>query len=55
MDQVVKKAKEGFGQIFDKSLHDLVRGIRSHKDDEVKINSLYQILKINFLLLGEIY
>jgi hypothetical protein len=36
MDQVVKKAKEGLGQLFDKSLHDLVRGIRNHKDNEVK-------------------
>jgi len=35
MDQVVKKAKDSFGQIFDKSLHDLVRGIRNHKDNEV--------------------
>jgi hypothetical protein len=36
MDQVVKKAKDSLGQIFDKSLHDLVRGIRNHKDNEVK-------------------
>ncbi|CAF0958357.1 unnamed protein product [Adineta ricciae] len=36
MDQVVKKAKDSFGPIFDKSLHDLVRGIRSHKDNESK-------------------
>ncbi|CAF1649209.1 unnamed protein product, partial [Didymodactylos carnosus] len=36
MDQVVKRAKEGFGQIFDKSLHDIVRGIRNHKDNEAK-------------------
>ena len=36
MDQVVKKAKDSFGQMFDKSLHDLVRGIRNHKDNEVK-------------------
>ncbi|CAF1002600.1 unnamed protein product [Adineta steineri] len=36
MDQVVKKAKDSFGQMFDKSLHDLVRGIRNHKDDESK-------------------
>jgi hypothetical protein len=35
MDQVVKKAKDSFGQMFDKSLHDLVRGIRNHKDNEV--------------------
>ncbi|CAF1508925.1 unnamed protein product, partial [Didymodactylos carnosus] len=35
MDQVVKRAKEGFGQMFDKSLRDLVRGIRNHKDNEV--------------------
>ncbi len=36
MDQVVKRAKDSFGQMFDKSLHDLVRGIRNHKDDEVR-------------------
>ena len=36
MDQVVKRAKDSFGQMFDKSLHDLVRGIRNHKDNEVK-------------------
>ena len=36
MDQVVKKAKDSFGQMFDKSLHDLVRGIRNHKDNEVR-------------------
>ncbi|CAF3480966.1 unnamed protein product [Rotaria socialis] len=36
MDQVVKKAKDSFGQMFDKSLHDLVRGIRNHKDNEAK-------------------
>ena len=42
MDQVVKKAKDSFGQIFDKSLHDLVRGIRYHKENEV-------ILSIEFL------
>lgn len=35
MDQVVKKAKDSFGQMFDKSLHDLVRGIRNHKENEV--------------------
>ncbi|CAF1217682.1 unnamed protein product [Adineta steineri] len=36
MDQVVKRAKDSFGQMFDKSLHDLVRGIRNHKDNEAK-------------------
>ncbi|UJR37094.1 hypothetical protein I4U23_029798 [Adineta vaga] len=36
MDQVVKKAKDSFGPMFDKSLHDLVRGIRNHKDNESK-------------------
>ncbi|CAF1227393.1 unnamed protein product [Rotaria sp. Silwood1] len=36
MDQVVKRAKDSFGQMFDKSLHDLVRGIRNHKDNETK-------------------
>ncbi|CAF4308980.1 unnamed protein product, partial [Rotaria magnacalcarata] len=36
MDQVVKKAKDSFGPMFDKSLHDLVRGIRNHKENEAK-------------------
>ena len=36
MDQVVKRAKDSFGQMFDKNLHDLVRGIRNHKDNEVE-------------------
>jgi hypothetical protein len=39
MDQVVKKAKDSFGPIFDKSLHDLVRGIRNHKENEVCMNN----------------
>jgi AP-3 complex subunit delta-1 len=39
MDQVVKRAKDSFGQMFDKSLHDLVRGIRNHKDNEVKFST----------------
>lgn len=38
MDQVVKRAKDSFGQMFDKNLHDLVRGIRNHKDNEVKLS-----------------
>jgi len=50
MDQVVKKAKDSFGQIFDKSLHDLVRGIRNHKDNEVNYLFIFKF-KINFLLL----
>jgi len=33
---MVKKAKDSFGPMFDKSLHDLVRGIRNHKDNEAK-------------------
>ena len=36
MDQVVKRAKDSFGPMFDKNLHDLVRGIRNHKDNEVR-------------------
>jgi AP-3 complex subunit delta-1 len=36
MDQVFNRAKDSFGQMFDKSLHDLVRGIRNHKDNEVR-------------------
>lgn len=54
MDQVVKKAKDSFGQIFDKSLHDLVRGIRYHKDNEVIIKLIF-FCEIIFLTLGEIY
>jgi len=47
MDQVVKRAKDSFGQMFDKSLHDLVRGIRNHKDNEVKIfqECLFEYIK----------
>lgn len=36
MDAAIRKAKDSFGQIFDKNLHDLVRGIRNHKDNEAK-------------------
>jgi hypothetical protein len=47
MDQVVKRAKDSFGQMFDKSLHDLVRGIRNHKDNEVRISEHFQF-KIDY-------
>lgn len=36
MDAAIRKAKDSFGQIFDKNLHDLVRGIRNHKNNEAK-------------------
>ena len=36
MDAAFKKAKDSIGQIFDKNMQDLVRGIRNHKDNEVK-------------------
>ncbi|CAF0737741.1 unnamed protein product [Brachionus calyciflorus] len=36
MDAAIRKAKDSFGQIFDKNLHDLVRGIRNHKEHEAK-------------------
>ena len=56
MDQVVKKAKDSFGQMFDKSLHDLVRGIRNHKENEVKLLLIIFYGEINSkLFLGEIY
>lgn len=37
MDAAIRKAKDSLGQIFDKNLHDLVRGIRNHKENEVSI------------------
>lgn len=33
----LKKVKGSIDRIFDKNLQDLVRGIRNHKDDEVKV------------------
>lgn len=36
MDSALRKAKDSIGQIFDKNLQDLVRGIRSHKENEAK-------------------
>jgi AP-3 complex subunit delta-1 len=36
MDAAIRKAKDSIGQIFDKNLHDLVRGIRNHKENESK-------------------
>jgi AP-3 complex subunit delta-1 len=36
MDAAIRKAKDSIGQIFDKNLHDLVRGIRNHKENEAK-------------------
>lgn len=35
MDAAIRKAKDSLGTLFDKNLHDLVRGIRNHKDNEV--------------------
>ena len=35
MDAAIRKAKDSFGGMFDKNLHDLVRGIRNHKENEV--------------------
>ena len=56
MDQVVKKAKDSFGPIFDKSLHDLVRGIRNHKENEVRIPSISTRKRLNkFRVLVEVY
>lgn len=36
MDAAIRKAKDSINQIFDKNLHDLVRGIRNHKENESK-------------------
>jgi hypothetical protein len=36
MDAAFKKAKDHIGQMFDKNMHDLVRGIRNHKENESK-------------------
>ena len=36
MDAAIRKAKDSLGTIFDKNLHDLVRGIRNHKENEAK-------------------
>lgn len=36
MDAAIRKAKDSLGTLFDKNLHDLVRGIRNHKDNESK-------------------
>lgn len=36
MDAAIRKAKDSIGTMFDKNLTDLVRGIRSHKDNEAK-------------------
>lgn len=36
MDAAIRKAKDSFGTLFDKNLHDLVRGIRNHKENEAK-------------------
>jgi AP-3 complex subunit delta-1 len=37
MDAAIKKAKDSIGQLFDKNMQDLVRGIRNHKENEVFI------------------
>jgi len=55
MDQVVKRAKDSFGPMFDKSLHDLVRGIRNHKDNEVDIRLFIFIFFIFFFFQVKIY
>lgn len=40
MDAAIRKAKDSLGTLFDKNLHDLVRGIRNHKENEVHIRLL---------------
>ncbi len=52
MDAAFKKAKDHIGQMLDKNMHDLVRGIRNNKDNESKfiadcMNEIKQELKIN--------
>jgi hypothetical protein len=51
MDAAIRKAKDSLGQIFDKNLHDLVRGIRNHKENEVNIQS-FIFRNILFLILN---
>ena len=41
MDVALKKAKDSIGQLFDKNLQDLVRGIRNHKETEVHLNGKF--------------
>lgn len=36
MEQAVEQAKQGFSRLFEKSLSDLVRGIRNNKKNEAK-------------------
>jgi hypothetical protein len=53
MDAAIRKAKDSLGQIFDKNLHDLVRGIRNHKENEVNqilVFLEYSIYLLNFKL-----
>jgi hypothetical protein len=41
--------------MFDKSLHDLVRGIRNHKDNEVWFEKFSISKNELFCILGKIY
>lgn len=43
MDAAIRKAKDSIGNMFDKNLHDLVRGIRNHKENEVTKNYFYNL------------
>ncbi|CAF5197184.1 unnamed protein product, partial [Rotaria sp. Silwood1] len=65
MDQVVKRAKDSFGQMFDKSLHDLVRGIQDKIRDKQKVQAYHMMFSMNIwsclwasigiLITGEMY
>ena len=51
MDAALKKAKDSIGQLFDKNMQDLVRGIRNHKENEVilcQINFSFNHLILSF-------
>ena len=46
------KVKGNLERLFDKSLNDLVRGIRNHKDDEAKYIAGKEFFRAMFCLLG---
>ena len=50
MDVAIKKVRNGIDRIFDKTLQDLVRGVRNNKGPFAKHNicSLYVILVLSY-------
>lgn len=48
MDAAIRKAKDSINQMFEKNLHDLVRGIRNHKENEVILMLLLLFSFANF-------